>query len=338
MGMHAMAAVMTLASAAAIALSGAALVRAQEPPPEFLGDVLVAARTSPESLTVGDHATLEITVQAPVEVRVAFPRVPKPGDAVEVQDVKVTEPTSGATPATWTARYTLGVYQVGDVVLPPWPIEVRRGTAAAVTATDSIRFFVQSVLDDSLAAADVRDIKPQAVFPTDWLPYILGGAVALALIAGLVWWLRRRRRPRAAVVPLVRQRPANDVALEALRVLEAKQLPLDGKFVEHFVALSDILRRYFEDGFGVAALEETTEEILYDLERHGFDRSTIARVRALCEPADLVKFAKREPTIQECMASLQETRDFILTTASRLRHVEPEPVAEAAAASGGGTP
>ena len=331
--MHAGLARMALATA--VTLSGVATAWAKEPGPSFLRDVRIAARTTPESLTVGDRATLEITVQAPVELRIAFPRDPKPGDAVEIQDMTVAEPTSGATPATWTARYTMGVYQVGYVVLPPWPIEVRRGTAAATTATDSIRFFVQSVLDDSLAAADLRDLKPQASFPTDWLPYIVGGAIALAAIAALVWWLRRRRRPRAKVVPLVRQRPANDVALEALRVLEAKQLPLDGKFVEHFVALSDILRRYFEDGFGVAALEETTEEILYDLERHGFDRPTIGRVRALCEPADLVKFAKREPTIQECMASLQQTRDFILTTASRLRHVEPE--AETVAASGGAT-
>jgi hypothetical protein len=78
--------------------------------------------------------------------------------------------------------------------------------------------------------------------------------------------------------------------------------------------------------------------LLYDLERHGFDRPTIARVRALCEPSDLVKFAKREPTIQECFASLQDTRDFVQTTASRLRLVEAEPTMETAAAGGGGNP
>lgn len=311
---------------------------AQEAPPDFLREVRIAVRTSPESLTVGDRAVLEVVVQAPIELRVAFPRDPKPGEAVDVQDVAVAEPTSGATPATWTARYTLGVYEVGDVVLPPWPIEVRRGTQTAIATTDSIHLFVQSVLDDSLAAADVRDLKPQAVLPRDYVLYAVIGGAALLLIAALVWWWRRRRRPRAAVVPIVRQRPANDIALESLRILEAKQLPLDGKFVEHFVELSDILRRYFEDGFGVAALEETTEEILYDLDRHGFDRPTIARVRALCEPADLVKFAKREPTIQECMASLQETRDFILATAPRLRHVEPEAMPKPLAAGDGRGP
>jgi len=322
----------------AAALAWAPGAFAQQPSNEDLSrELRITARVSPESLTVGDHATLEVRVQAPVELRIAFPRDPEPGDRVEIRNVTVEEPTSGATPATWIARYTLGVFAVGDVVLPPWPLEVRRGQRTAVANTDSIRFTVQSVLDDSLAAADLQDLKPQASFPTVWWPYALGGTIALALIAAfIVWWVRRRRRPRAAVVPLVRQRPANDVALEALRILEAKQLPLDGKFVEHYVALSDILRRYFEDGFGVAALEETTEELLYDLGRHGFDRTAIARVRALCEPSDLVKFAKREPTIQECFASLQETRDFVLATASRLRLVN-EPAGPTAASSGGGT-
>lgn len=322
-------------------LVATAMATAQSQPPapdDLLREVRISTQVSPESLTVGDRATLEVQVQAPVELRIAFPRAPKPGDAVEVQDVTIVEPTSGATPAIWTARYTLGVFAVGDVVLPPWPMEVRRGERSVVTATDSIRFTVQSVLDDSLAAADLRDLKPQVSFPAVWWPYAVGGAIALALIAALlVWWIRRRRRPQAAVVPLVRQRPANDVALEALRILEAKQLPLDGKFVEYYVALSDILRRYFEDGFGVAALEETTEELLRDLARHGFDRPTIARVRALCEPTDLVKFAKREPTIQECIDSLQETRDFILATAPRLRLVSVEAVPEAVATGGGGT-
>ena len=64
--------------------------------------------------------------------------------------------------------------------------------------------------------------------------------------------------------------------------------------------LSEILRRYLEDGFGVAALEETTEEILFDLERHGFDRATVKQIGALCGESDLVKFAKHEPTIEEC--------------------------------------
>jgi len=324
--------------AVVLALTLAPVAFAQQPAnDDLLRELRITAQVSPESLTVGDRATLEVRVQAPVELRIAFPRDPKPGDAVEVQDVTVAEPTSGATPAIWTARYTLGIFAVGDVVLPPWPMEVRRGGSAAVASTDSIRFTVQSVLDDSLAAADLRDLKPQASFPTVWWPYAVGGAIALALIAAfIVWWVRRRRRPRAAVIPLVRQRPANDVALESLRILEAKQLPLDGKFVEHYVALSDILRRYFEDGFGVAALEETTEELLYDLERHSFDRPTIARVRALCEPADLVKFAKREPTIQECVASLQETRDFVQAMASRLRHADAEPGTETAVAAGGG--
>jgi len=103
----------------------------------------------------------------------------------------------------------------------------------------------------------------------------------------------------------------------------------DGRFTEHWVALSEIVRRYLEDGFGVAALEETTEEILFDLERHGFDRAHVLRFRALSQLGDLIKFAKREPTIEECVQALDRTRDFVVATSPRLR-VLPAPGGDAA--------
>ena len=212
---------------------------------------------------------------------------------------------------------------MGDVVLPPWTVEVRADSLQALASTDSIRLFVTSVLDDSLAQAGLRDLKPQAALRVSPWPWILAGLAVVGLAAAFFWWWRRRRRRRAApVVPLERLRPAHEVALEALRRLESRRLPVDGKFEEHHVRLSEILRRYLEDGFGVAALEETTEEILFDLDRHGFDRATVKQVGALCAESDLVKFAKHGPTVEECIRSLEHVRDFVLGTAARSRQAE----------------
>jgi len=292
--------------------------------------VHVTARTVPDSLTVGDRATLEVRVEAPAGLQVRFPKLVGPDDDVVIGPLQVEEPNATTARAAgnkiWIARYPLAVFRTGAVVLPPVPVGTGRDSIATVAQTDSVRFEVQSVLDDSLAAADIRDLKPQAAFPRLVWPWIAAGLAVLALAALVVWWIRRRRRPRAAVVPIARLRPAHEVALEALRVLEAQQLPLDGKFKEHHVRLSDILRRYLEDGFGIAALEETTDEILGELDRHGFDRGTIAAVRALCEESDLVKFAKHEPSVVECVQALNRVRDFVQGTSAR------------SAAAGGATP
>ena len=288
-------------------------------------EVRLATRTAPDSLTVGDRVTLEVIADVPDGCEVRFPERVEHGGPVDLVDLTVQPPASGqgapprngAAPksGTWVGRYTLAVFEVGDVVLPPWTIEVRRGSESVLAATDSIRLFVQSVLTDSLRQAGLQDLEPQVGLPTiPWL-WILGGLVLVALIVWLV--LRRRRRPRAAVVPIERIRPAHEVALEALRRLELEHLPIDGKFEAFYVRLSEILRRYLEDGFGVAALEETTEEILFDLDRHGFDRLTLKQVGELCNESDLVKFAKHEPTVEDCKRAIERVRDFVVGTAAR---------------------
>jgi C4-dicarboxylate-specific signal transduction histidine kinase len=222
----------------------------------------------------------------------------------------------------WVAHYKLAVFRVGDVALAPFPVQVRKDSLVATASTDSIRLYVTTVLDDSLAAADLRDIKPQVKLPVSRWPWIVGGAALLAALVAYLWW-RRRRRPRAAVVALPRARPAHEQALEALRRLESQRLPLDGKFGEHHVRLSEILRRYLEDGFAVPALEETTEEILFELDRRNFDRATLKQVGSMCAESDLVKFAKHEPTVEECVRSLERVREFVIATAARTSSAHP---------------
>jgi hypothetical protein len=193
------------------------------------------------------------------------------------------------------------------------------------------------VLSDSLAQAGLRDLKPQAALRVSPWPWIVAGLAVLLLTAALVAWWRRRRK-QAPVGRLERVRPAHEVALEALRRLESRRLPVDGKFEQHHVQLSEILRRYLEDAFGVAALEETTEEIRFDLDRHGFDRTTVKQVGALCSESDLVKFAKHAPTVEECVRSVERVRDFVLATAVRVAPAASAATAAVPAPSGGGDP
>lgn len=310
---------------------GAAVTGREDP--ELLRGVHLDVRTSPDSLTVGDPMALELRIDVPKGLQVTFPEALPAGSAGDVLEHSVLKPgesdplgkkAAAAAPPPpagfdrWTARYSVAVFGVGDVALPPWKVMVQRDSLYAVASTDSIRITLSSVLDDSLAAAKIRDLKPQANLALSQWPYWVGAGVLLVAAALFWWWLRRRRRPKAAVVPFVRQRPADEVALEALRRLETRRLPLDGKFKEYYIALSDILRRYLEDGFGVAALEETTEELLYDLGRHGFDRELLNRVRSMCEASDLVKFAKHEPTIEDAVRELDRVRDFVTATAARM--------------------
>jgi len=124
----------------------------------------------------------------------------------------------------------------------------------------------------------------------------LGDVLRLAslvlLIVGLMaltWWLWRRRKPKAEQVRLV---PPDERARE--RLTEAMALIQQP---ERFcTVVSEILRVYLEERFGLRAPERTTEEFLSELARSAAldarHKSLLAEFLTQC---DLAKFAQANP-------------------------------------------
>ena len=273
----------------------------------------LSVRTSPDSVTVGDPVTVEVRVEAEAGAVVTFPR-PRTPAQVEVVNLEM-PPAEKA--GTWTGRYTLAVFDVGDIVLPPWPVQVQVDTQTVIVHTDSIRLHVASVLDDSLAAADIRPLKAQQELPVPLPLWIWFALAAVVLALALFLWYRRRRRRRVVITPAAPAIAPHEAALIELRKLEAQQLAAAGRIKEHYVRLSEILRQYLEAApqFGFTALEETTDEIRRELRARGYKPQLVQTLLALCEEADLVKFAKMQPTILECDAALDRVRRFVNETA-----------------------
>jgi hypothetical protein len=311
----------------------------------------MSVHTSPETLSVGDRVQVDVEVEAPPPYQVSFPSALPGIDAkrVELRDFQLVPPEKGKKnggseqstgPTTWIGRYTLALFAVGDITLPGVPVRIQAGEQIIEAHTDSLRLHVQSVLNDSLANAEIRDIKPQRDIPVPvpiWVWVLLGG---LAVAALAIWWIiRRRRRREAPPVPVAPPRPAHEVALAELRRLETLRLPFEGKIKEHYVRLSEILRRYLEDSphFAMSALEETTYEIVRELREKGYLEPVVDELAAMCDESDLVKFAKLEPTIEECNVGLERVRRFVIETSkptARLRE-EPEAVLAMVGAAAG---
>ena len=159
------------------------------------------------------------------------------------------------------------------------------------------------------AAEDIRDIRgPKFIFPPWLLPAVIAGVVLLALSAlGLRRWLRRRRRPRV-LLPF-------EIALQRLEEMRALMQPEDAR--EFSIAVSDVVRRYIEERFGVTATHRTTEEFLHDLLESS--HAPLARHRALLseflQQCDLVKFAGMSLTLQNMESLHHSARAFVLETA-----------------------
>ncbi len=156
---------------------------------------------------------------------------------------------------------------------------------------------------------DIRDIRgPKFIYPPWLLPAVIAGAVLLALGALGLWRrLRRRRQPRV-LLPF-------EVALQRLEEMRALMQP--GRAREFSIAVSDVVRRYIEERFGVTATHRTTEEFLHDLLESS--HAPLARHRALLseflQQCDLVKFAGMSLTLHSMESLHHSARAFVLETA-----------------------
>ena len=126
-----------------------------------------------------------------------------------------------------------------------------------MTRRRGLRWSATAAAAASTALDDIRDIRgPESVQP-DWLlPALLAGAI---LVAGFLYGVHRWRRR-------VRTGPELSLQELALRRLDAIRLQTPPLAAMAFaVAASDIVRRYIEERFGIAATRRTTDEFLADI-------------------------------------------------------------------------
>jgi hypothetical protein len=145
----------------------------------------------------------------------------------------------------------------------------------------------------------------------------------LALLAGaaalIAWWVRWRRwaAERARIT-------AYDRAMRRFRALERRGLPSPDEADAWYVELSDIVRHYLEDRYGVRAPELTTEEFLQEARRSPeLSASHRDLLTSFLERCDRVKFAAYHPDVAESKDVLDAARRFLDETRIRVEPGEP---------------
>lgn len=204
-------------------------------------------------------------------------------------------------------EYVLQPFLPGDYEIPALTV-VRNGTDEI--ATEPLTVVVESVIEDT-ESPELRDIADPIDVPVPWWWWVVGALLLVAVLAGAAWWLRRRRmrqlEPRIV--------PPHEAALNALDALLGEDLLARGEFESFYLRLSDIVRHYIENRFGLRAPERTTEEFLAELTDSPEIRGDHQRLlRRFLQEADLVKFAKVVPAAGETGASVDAARSFIEQT------------------------
>lgn len=192
------------------------------------------------------------------------------------------------------ARYDIKAYMVlttfmgGTYELPDIPV---------LLDGDTLIFKAHEPLEVKELPIDMEtfqpnDIKGQVKFPYTFkevFPWVAGILLAMAAIAGLVYYIIRRRKDAAEAAA---SDPPHIRALRQLDKLRGEKYwkPEQQKFF--YSGVTDALREYIAARYGVGAMEMTTAEIFEDLKGSDIPKDLYEEMKELFERADFVKFAK----------------------------------------------
>ena len=281
---------------------------APSPESESSQEVRVRVEVPVRRATVGDRLTIRVRVLHPPTIQID-PPVPVPEE-----DSKLVLETVARTGKEGEQDKDLYLFQgqafeTGSVRIPAFQVAWRHtsdpsksGTAASEPVPVEIASVLQSPKDVP------ADLKPPAEIPAPPFPWAWAAVAAAGvatLIAGLIWWARRRKPvPAAEIAPPVPAVPPHEWAYQELQRLLAGPLLRAGKIKEFHVELAEIAKRYLTLRFGFETLERTSEEVIADLTRFRIGAESLATARELFAHTDLVKFAKYRPAEDEIRRSV----------------------------------
>jgi hypothetical protein len=276
-----------------------------------IGQLGIAATVDTHQVHIADPVRLHLRVEGlEVSQRAHFPQ----DLSAQLPEHVVARRLGPIAAADSAASYDLRLFEVGDVTIEALDVSIIDGGDTLTLQTAPIDLRVVPLREEG--ETDLRQIKP---------PWAIGGGIPIwlvvlfvvLLIAALAWVASRYLLNRAP--PAVRLQPSapTDFSREFSRI-ESMGLLERGALKLYYTHLADVLRRLLEEQLQIEASERTTQEIATDVARHSLASEAIHRqILEFLSAADLVKFARAEPPIQEARAMPARGRQIVMDLAAQ---------------------
>ena len=210
---------------------------------------------------------------------------------------------------------TITSFDEGTYILPP--LAVQRVTKDGIVDTlvfDPQRMEVKTMPVDT-ATFKPHDIKGQMTYPVTFrevAPWVAGGLAFAGLVALAVWLIVRYRRRHDP--EYIHKDPPHIVALRKLDKFRGNAMWVPEKQKAFYSGITDALREYISERYGIGAMEMTTAEIFEDMKSTDAPKELLAELKDLFERADFVKFAKFVASDEDNASALPMAVRFVTST------------------------
>ena len=264
------------------------------------------ARAVPEKVQLGEPFTVEVVISHEPAQRYELKTPSDLGDFDYLGQER--KRVDGTDQSTTTLMVKLSAFQLGQLDTPSLEVEITSPDGMGTLPLPRVKVEVVSSLspDAATKGENLYDTKPpEELAIRSWrLLSVLAGLLALAAIGWAV--MRYLRRPKPVVPAYVAPpEPLHVRVTKALDSLAAENLPMKGEFKPYYFRLSEIVRGYLGELYGFEALESTTPELLSSLNSRTTPGLPVAEVKTFAEASDYVRYAKQEPTVDECKQHLE---------------------------------
>ena len=302
---------------AAVMLALALPLQAQE--------VTVDAKIDSLELLIGEQAKVRLEVALDANRSLQLPLL-KDTLVTGVEIVDVAKPDTQYLNAgkrmLVSQEYTVTSFDSALYYLPPFQVKV----GDKVYLSKSLALKVYSVPVDTLHPEQFFGPKDIHAVPLTWddvMALVLLIVLLLALGA-LSYYLMMRFKNNKPIIRRVKVEPKllpHQQALQDIEAIKGNRTLLANDPKGYYTALTDVLRKYMAERFGFDAMEMTSGEIIDELKQR--DAESLSELKELFTTADMAKFAKHAPMMNENDMNLMNAMDFINRT-----KVEPDPNAK----------
>ena len=213
------------------------------------------------------------------------------------------------------ASIIVAPFEEGTYHLPDLYVALKEGKRIDTLLFSACDVEVKTMPVDT-ATFEIHDIKPQKRYPLtvqELAPYMLGFQLLAALVILVVCLVKIRKR-RETGEPKHRD-PAYIVALRALDRYRGDKHWQPEKQKAFYSGVTDALKVYMEDRFGIDAPEMTTAELFAALKSDkDLTPELYGEAKELFERADFVKFAKYVASDEDNAKVLPTAVRFVTST------------------------
>jgi hypothetical protein len=277
----------------------------------------ISATLSRDTMLIGDQILYTISIPLDQNEQLLIPSAQEvnAGDTLLFLG-NISDTTKNESGEIINHHFIITCFYPGEYIFPGFPAIRMNENQLDTLFSNPVHLIVMAPEVDM--QKDFKDIRAllntpinfQEILP--WLIYGIGGFLLLTLLIALIWIAFNRKKVFTRYIPVV---PPHIKALNALDKLKSEKRWKEGKIKEYYTELSNTIRIYMEERYGIPAMESITSDILKDFKRYALDDELLAEIlEALLNLSDLVKFAKEDPAESENETNLNKAYIFVEKT------------------------